>query len=59
MQTTATPLQPNSPVNRTFNKERYKRNEQSLDYVLRSGVAGGVAGCLVTYFYLFLFVTCF
>ncbi|KAI9244735.1 mitochondrial carrier domain-containing protein, partial [Helicostylum pulchrum] len=46
MQTTATPLQPNSPVNRTFNKERYKRNEQSLDYVLRSGVAGGVAGCL-------------
>lgn len=56
MQTTATPLQPNSPVNRTFNKERYKRNEQSLDYVLRSGVAGGIAGCLVTFLFYYFYL---
>lgn len=23
------------------------RNEQSLDYIMRSGFAGGIAGCLV------------
>ncbi|CAO3628241.1 unnamed protein product [Mucor hiemalis] len=48
MQTTATPLQPVSqPVNRTAsNKEFHIRNEQSLDYVVRSGIAGGIAGCI-------------
>ena len=24
------------------------RNKQSLDYILRSGIAGGVAGCVVS-----------
>lgn len=54
MQTTATPLQPVSqPVNRTAsNKELHKRNEQTLDYVVRSGIAGGLAGCIVSFFYL-------
>lgn len=48
MQTTATPLQQgSSPVNRTLQKEQYKRHEQSLDYMLRSGMAGGIAGCVV------------
>lgn len=48
MQTTAAPLQQgNSPANRTLHKEQFKRNEQSLDYILRSGAAGGIAGCLV------------
>lgn len=56
MHTTATPLQPNSSVKRTVNKElSSKRNEQSLDYVLKSGIAGGIAGCVVTYFLSLLF----
>lgn len=53
MQTTATPLQPVSqPVNRTAsNKEFHIRNEQSLDYVVRSGIAGGIAGCIVSFYF--------
>lgn len=48
MQTTAAPLkQGASPANRALQKEHFKRNEQSLDYILRSGAAGGIAGCLV------------
>ncbi|KAI8356709.1 mitochondrial carrier domain-containing protein [Choanephora cucurbitarum] len=40
MQTTATI--------KSINKEhgRLKRKEQTLDYILRSGLAGGIAGCL-------------
>jgi hypothetical protein len=50
MQTTASPLKPvSSPVNvTTGNKEHHVRNEQSLDYVIRSGIAGGFAGCIVS-----------
>lgn len=63
MQTTATtPLQPqpavtsppSSSTKRTVNNNTEetthykKRKEQTLDYVVRSGVAGGIAGCLVS-----------
>jgi hypothetical protein len=55
MQTTAaSPLQqsqvPSSLPTRTITEPQQqfeKRNEQTLDYVVRSGMAGGVAGCLV------------
>lgn len=48
MQTTAGPLnQGVAPANHTIQKEHLKRNEQSLDYILRSGAAGGIAGCVV------------
>lgn len=52
MQTTsvANSLQPvvttHVPVNKMVMKP--KRNEQSLDYVVKSGLAGGVAGCVVS-----------
>jgi TctA family transporter len=29
-------------------QQQIHRNEQSLDYIIRSGFAGGVAGCLVS-----------
>lgn len=49
--TTASSLQPIASTNLPINKIASKhRNEQSLDYVVRSGFAGGVAGCLVRFF---------
>jgi hypothetical protein len=50
MQTAATPsiqTVPSSKVNRPVQNNTLRRNEQSFDYVLRSGLAGGMAGCLV------------
>lgn len=50
MQTAATPnIQtiPTPKVNRPVENYTRNRNEQSLDYVLRSGLAGGIAGCVV------------
>ncbi|KAI8329902.1 mitochondrial carrier domain-containing protein [Blakeslea trispora] len=43
MQTTATVK--SAPINKDH-RSLLKRKEQSLDYVMRSGLAGGIAGCL-------------
>jgi hypothetical protein len=51
MQTTAaTSIQtvPSPRVNRPVQNNTNRRSEQSFDYVLRSGLAGGMAGCLVS-----------
>ena len=46
----------NTPVrvtNTTTKNTSNRKKTQNLDYVIRSGLAGGVAGCVVIFFFFF------
>lgn len=47
-QTAATDSEPAPQVDKKARGERRQVNKRSLDYVLRSGLAGGLAGCAVS-----------
>lgn len=47
-QTAATDTEPAPQVNKDARVEGKQVNKRSLDYVLRSGLAGGLAGCAVS-----------
>lgn len=49
----STPVHSIQEVDALGTKRRY-HNKQSLCYIIRSGVAGGVAGCVVCVFFFFL-----
>lgn len=47
-QTSATDTEPAPQVNKNSNGPAKQLNKRSLDYVARSGLAGGLAGCAVS-----------